>query len=404
MTATHKDFYFLSEFLARKLYHPDGSCLGRVVDLVAEKVEPYPVVTGLMVRRGVRGPRAFLPWSAVSRIDPHLTFSPDSIQRSEVPEHGGKMVFLREEVLDKQIVDTFGAKVVRVNDVKLTEEGGAAYVTDVDVGMRGILRRLGVERRGGAFFETIRHPLHHQLISWQYLQPLESRLDRLTLSVSREAVSDLHPADLAQIMSDLAPEERQDFFEKLDTETAAEALHELEPDVQADLISEMDKEQAADIIEQMPPDEAADVIADLPTEKAQELLQKALAINPHYVQAHLLQAGVERTGHPAPQVVERREDRLLVRHRHANPGQVAPAPEPAYQGRQICRGDVARDGHHIEAPLAECAVERRGRPHVCRWMRQMHPHAAPPRDLLASHFPHPFTGGARCLASQSVFR
>jgi Mg2+ transporter MgtE len=160
-----------------------------------------------------------------------------------------------------------------VNDVKLTEEGGAAYVTDVDVGMRGILRRLGVERRGGAFFETIRHPLHHQLISWQYLQPLESRLDRLTLSVSREAVSDLHPADLAQIMSDLAPEERQDFFEKLDPETAAEALHELEPEVQADLISEMDKEQAADIIEQMPPDEAADVIADLPAEKAQELLQ-----------------------------------------------------------------------------------------------------------------------------------
>jgi len=162
---------------------------------------------------------------------------------------------------------------VRVNDVKLTEEGGAAYVTDVDVGMRGILRRLGVERRGGAFFETIRHPLGHQLISWQFLQPLESRLDRLVLSVSRDAVSDLHPADLAEIMSDLAPEERQDFFEKLDPEAAAEALHELEPEVQADLISEMDKEQAADIIEQMPPDEAADIIADLPAEKAQELLQ-----------------------------------------------------------------------------------------------------------------------------------
>jgi Mg2+ transporter MgtE len=182
-------------------------------------------------------------------------------------------LLIRKDLLDKQIVDINGAKVVRVNDVKLTEEGGAAFVTDVDVGMRGILRRLGVERRGGAFFETIRHPLRHQLISWQYLQPLESRLDRLTLSVSREAVSDLHPADLAQIMSDLAPEERQDFFEKLDTETAAEALHELEPEVQADLITEMDKEQAADIIEQMPPDEAADVIADLPAKKAQELLQ-----------------------------------------------------------------------------------------------------------------------------------
>jgi DNA-directed RNA polymerase subunit F len=148
-----------------------------------------------------------------------------------------------------------------------------ALVSDVDVGMRGILRRLGVERRGDAFFRAIRHPLRPQLISWAFIQPLEPKLERLTLSVSREAVSDLHPADIAQIMSDLAPEERQEFFEKLDPETAAEALHELTPEVQADIIAEMDKEQAADIIEQMPPDEAADVIADLPTEKAQELLQ-----------------------------------------------------------------------------------------------------------------------------------
>ena len=233
--------------------------------------------------RGSRAPSAcssrkrkttrYLPWEELSIFNKRIISSRKT--EEEIPEAtpSKEHLLIRKDLLDKQIVDINGAKVVRVNDVKLTEEGGAAYVTDVDVGMRGILRRLGVERRGGAFFETIRHPLRHQLISWQYLQPLESRLDRLTLSVSRDAVSDLHPADLAQIMSDLAPEERQDFFEKLDTETAAEALHELEPEVQADLISEMDKEQAADIIEQMPPDEAADVIADLSAEKAQELLQ-----------------------------------------------------------------------------------------------------------------------------------
>jgi Mg2+ transporter MgtE len=179
--------------------------------------------------------------------------------------------------------------VVRVNDVKLTEEGGAACVTDVDVGVRGILRRLGVERRGDIFFEAIRHPLRHQLISWEFIQPLETRLDRLTLSVSREALSKIHPADIAQIISGMSHEERKGFFERLDIETAAEALHELEPEVQADIISDMDKEQAADVIERMPPDEAADVIADLSAEKAQELLglmEKEEAEDIHELLAH----------------------------------------------------------------------------------------------------------------------
>ena len=262
---------FVADILGKAVLDPRGEEIGRVRDIAVEGGSPFPRAVGLFLEK--KKVTRYLPWEELSIFNRRIISSRK--REEEIPESApsGDHLLIGRDILDKQIVDIDGAKVVRVNDVKLTEEGGLACVTDVDVGMRGILRRLGVERRGDAFFRTIRHPLRPQLISWAFIQPLEPKLDRLTLSVSREAVSDLHPADIAQIMSGLAPEERQEFFEKLDPETAAEALHELEPEVQADIITEMDKEQAADIIEQMPPDEAADVIADLPTEKAQELLQ-----------------------------------------------------------------------------------------------------------------------------------
>ena len=255
---------YVGDILGKVVLDPRGEEIGRVRDIAVEAGVRFPRAVGLFIEK--RKTTRYLPWEELSIFNKRIISSRKT--EAEIPEAAPSKehLLIRKDLLDKQIVDIDGAKVVRVNDVRLTEEGGAAYLTDVDVGMRGILRRLGVERRGGAFFETIRHPLRHQLISWQFLQPLESRLDPLTLSVSRDAVSDLHPADLAQIMSDLTPEERQDFFERLDLEAAAESLHELEPEDSANLISEMDMEQAADIIEQMPPDEAADILADLPGE------------------------------------------------------------------------------------------------------------------------------------------
>ncbi len=278
---------FIADVLGKTVLDPVGEEIGKLRDIVVEGGTPYPRAAGLVLERKKR--EWFLPWSDLDIFNRRIISS-----RKREGELSGfqptpEMILIGKDLLDKQIVDINGAKVVRVNDVKLTEEGGAACVTDVDVGVRGILRRLGVERRGDAFFQAIRHPLKHQLISWEFIQPLETRLDRLTLSVSREALAGIHPADIAQIISGMSPDERKGFFEKLDLETAAEALHELEPEVQADLISDLDKEQAADVIERMPPDEAADVIADLPAEKAQELLglmEKEEAQDIHELLAH----------------------------------------------------------------------------------------------------------------------
>ncbi len=261
---------FVADVLGKPVLDPAGEEIGRVRDIAVEGGGKLPRAVGLIIERNKA--QSFLPWEELNIFNKRI-ISCRSLC-SELPDQqlAADGLLIAKDILDKQIVDINGAKVVRVNDIKLTDEGGSVYLTAVDVGMRGLLRRLGFEKRGDAFFRAIRHPLRHQLIPWTVIQPLESKLDKLTLSVSRDAMSDLHPADIAQIISDLAPDERTEFFEKLDLETAAEALHELEPEVQADIINDMDKEQAADVIERMPPDEAADVIADLSAEKAQEIL------------------------------------------------------------------------------------------------------------------------------------
>ena len=262
---------FVADVLGKPVLDPMGEEIGRLRDIAVVGGGPFPRAAGLLLER--KRTVLFLPWEELSIFNRRIISSRK--KESELAEFSPlpDQLLIGKDLLDKQIVDIDGAKVVRVNDVKLAEEGGNACVTDVDVGVRGILRRLGVERRGEAFFRAIRHPLRHQMISWSLIQPLHEKLDRLTLAVSRQALSEIHPADIAQIISRLSPDERKGFFGKLDLETAAEALHELEPEVQADLITDMDKEQAADVIERMPPDEAADVIADLPLEKAQEILQ-----------------------------------------------------------------------------------------------------------------------------------
>lgn len=261
---------FVGDVLGKPVLDPTGEEIGKLRDIAVEGGGPFPRAAGLLLEK--RKEVLYLPWEDLSIFNRRIISSRKREPELSAFHPSADQFLIGKDLLDKQIVDIDGAKVVRVNDVKLSEEMGAACVTGVDVGVRGILRRLGIERRGESFFRAIRHPLRHQLISWSLIQPLHEKLDRLTLAVPRRALAELHPADIAQIISGLAPEERKGFFGRLDVETAAEALHELEPDVQADLIADMDKEQAADVIERMPPDEAADVIADLPLEKAQELL------------------------------------------------------------------------------------------------------------------------------------
>jgi magnesium transporter len=267
-----RDFYFLSDFLKEKVYQPSGRKVGKIVDLVAERGESYPLLMGFVVWSGGRKERRYLPWEKVARIDPEGVLSEDGSASltSPLPEN---IVLLREEVMDKQIVDTFGAKVVRVNDLHFLRMDSRLRLVHVDVGFRGLMRRVGWERGMDRLLHWLfSYDLPNQFISWKYVQLL-SGSDLLQLSVSQKKLSHLHPADLADIIEDLSGRERSAMFHALDTETAADALEEIDPKIQKVLIETISVEKASDIVEEMSPSDAADLLGDLPKETAKEILE-----------------------------------------------------------------------------------------------------------------------------------
>ena len=181
-------------------------------------------------------------------------------------------ILVKRDILDKQIVDVDGAKVVRVNDLKLGSYKDLLCIVTVDIGLSGLLRRLGYEKAGKKLVALLGKDVPSREISWEYVQPLEKNLSQLALTMAHDQLSEMHPADLASIISNVSHQHIQTVLISLDTETAGEAIHELDPELRSRVISEMDSELASDILEEMEPDEAADVLGDLPEEKAQELL------------------------------------------------------------------------------------------------------------------------------------
>ncbi|HMK56469.1 MAG TPA: CBS domain-containing protein [Dissulfurispiraceae bacterium] len=262
---------FLSEIIKKPVFDPKGEIIGRVKDVIVVKGDPLPEIAAVIVHR--KGQQHIIKWAAINIFNKRIISSflyADSLQSYEYP---GEDLLAVRDILDKQIVDANGAKVVRVNDIKLEGYNGSAVLIAVDVGMRGILRRLGAEHSSDEVLRFFKTRLSYNLISWNYMQPLSPELKSIALTVPRQMLSDLHPADIADLISQVSREEGAHLFKDLDIETAAEALSELMPERQAEIISSIDTEQAADIIEEMQPDEAADVLSDLPTEKAKEILE-----------------------------------------------------------------------------------------------------------------------------------
>ena len=261
---------FVSEVHKKMVLDQTGEEIGSLKDIVITMGEPFPAVTALIVASG-KGAYV-LPWDLVNLFNRRVisvTARRDELQPS-APSPSDILIY--RDLLDKQIVDINGAKLVRVNDLELGDVKGKLCLVAAEIGLRGLLRRLGVERQGERFLSLFNYRLQHKLIGWHYVQTIEPKLSRLTLTVSTQKVSTMHPADLAEIISEVSQRERTAIFGSLDVDTAAEALHELEPRVQADIIDDMSKERASDILERMPPDEAADVLGDLPEAKAQELI------------------------------------------------------------------------------------------------------------------------------------
>jgi magnesium transporter len=135
------------------------------------------------------------------------------------------------------------------------------------------LRRLGIEKRGEDILSLFKVTIPQNLISWNYIQPLQPKLTALTLTVPRQMLSELHPADIAELISRVPHQEGVAFLKNLDVDVAADTISELNPETQVEIIKDMDTEKASDIIEMMSPDVAADVLSELPADKAKEILE-----------------------------------------------------------------------------------------------------------------------------------
>jgi magnesium transporter len=262
---------FLSTVLGRSVINSKGEELGVLRDLVMVPGEVFPEVSHILFksRKGMKS----LPWSEVSLFT-HVVISAAGIKPPGLAHYKPREgeILVKRDLLDKQIVDVDGAKVVRVNDVKLGKLHEKLCIFSVDIGFRGLLRRLGYERFGEQIARLLRKEILSTEISWEYVQPLETYSSKLALNIARNQMNEMHPADLADIIESIPIQNIRTVLDSIDAETTGETLYELEADMRNVVISQMDDEEVSDILEEMEPDEAADVLSDLPEEKAQELL------------------------------------------------------------------------------------------------------------------------------------
>ncbi|MBC5805856.1 MAG: magnesium transporter [Candidatus Eremiobacter antarcticus] len=248
--------------------------IGKVEDIAVSGGESFPPVVGLYVK-GIDGVTRYAPFASIASFDDKavaLSKAPVDMNQATL---AGDQLLLSKQLLDKQIVDVDGRKVVRVNDVKLAPAGEHLRVIAADVGLPGLLRRLGLR----SFSQQLaKKPspsgVRSSLISWDAVQPLHHDMpgDAIRLRVSQDRIDRIHPADLAAIIEDLAAGDQASLIGSLDEATAADALEQLDVDTQLSILEDLQPDRAADIIENMTPDDAADLLGEIDRDKQQEIL------------------------------------------------------------------------------------------------------------------------------------
>lgn len=266
---------YLTRLIGKPVVDATGETIGTISDLAIATVEVFPRVTALAFVGPGRTP-FMLSWRkfVAELSEDHVTLNaarPDLRFSYLQPDE----VLLARDLLNKQIVDTQGLKIVRVNDLKLSESRNQLRLLGAEVGARGLLRAFSP--RFEAFVEkTVARfgwKLHESLIAWNYMDLLDRDLSRVQLSVTHKRLHELHPADVADLIEQLPPVQRAKVFEHFDNARAAEALSELDDEMQPGVLDAFSEERASGILGEMDPDDAADLIGDLPPDKAEALLR-----------------------------------------------------------------------------------------------------------------------------------
>jgi CBS domain-containing protein len=257
---------YLSQVLGRSIRDLEGERVATIKDVIVRLGEDdHPPVTGIVARYRRRD--FFMPRWRIAEFGEHGVRLNDDILNLRPFARRENEVLLARDVLDKQLIDVDGKRVVRVNDVQLIDAGNEWRVTGADVSLQGLWRRLAPQN----FIGTSRAV---EVIDWADVGYLATDAATVQLKSSRDKLSRLHPVEIARLAESLSYHHGSDIIEALDDETAAEMLEEMSAEDQARIIGDMDEERAADILEWMSPDEAADVLGDLPEEKAEDLLNR----------------------------------------------------------------------------------------------------------------------------------
>ena len=261
--------FFLSKLLGSPVRDRDGKSAGTLQDLVVTLNPNYPRVTTLLIKR--RGRVVSAEWSAVESFEETMTML--KVPGAELAEHelADDELPLGKRFLDKQLVDTEGRKIIRVNDIQLVRTGPFVHAVAVDISSGAILRRVGLGRVSDRLTKNRQQPKPH-LIDWRALDLGETDDSGVRLAVPRTKIELLHPADIADIVHELSPEERAAVIDALKDEIAADTLEELHPSYQASLLIDMADDRACELLTSMSPDDAADLLADLPDERRAHLI------------------------------------------------------------------------------------------------------------------------------------
>ena len=268
---------YFTELLSMPVVDLKGRRIGRVKDAAM-----VPLVHASRIDRLLVGGAD--AWLAIRFDQVHAISLAKGIELSDevlVPYHDDEYLLrIARDLLDQQIIDVTGRKVVRVNDITMAIQHDGVRdtlnVLEVDIGVRSILRRVFQGILPPAWIRLLQRAIPPNSISWEFANVVEpDPLRRLRLNISYAKLEEMHPADLADIVEELGPAEREAIFDSIDSEAAADALSEVEdPKMQANILESLEPEKAADIVEEMAPDEAADILSELEEETSEEILDE----------------------------------------------------------------------------------------------------------------------------------
>lgn len=262
-------FYF-SRIIGNKVYSQSGSVIGRIKDLIVnvDFAKPKVVAVSINIAKKI----LTVDYSSFKIEKDNGQYHIETSELKEYKQDDERIFYLAKKILDRQIIDINGRKLVRVNDMQLAIFANGTFLIAVDVGLEGLLRRLGIAKILIKLLKPIGVNLPSHLILWDEVETVDYGNSEIKLSKDYSNLEKLHPSDLADIIEDMNRYAQIAFISSMDEEKAADVLEELEPQIQKSVLENLPVEKAANLLEKMPTDEAADILDELRDDKAEELL------------------------------------------------------------------------------------------------------------------------------------